>query len=274
MSPTANKLFSSAELTLVKKDLSAIWKRKGVRTLLMLMPVVLVFVLPLVYVVAITLMPTVDTPPQALQSLVSFDAASGEYRAFWLDVFAKLVCPVLFLCVPIVCAVASASCAFVGEKTGGTLETLLLSSMNSKSIFNAKVTACTLITVIISLISFVVFAITMSVADIMLSAPFFLTLEWLATALLLMPALALFSVVFVSLIITKVHSTAEALQTMGYLILPFAALCIIQLAGAFRLSFITITLLSVILFVLDIILFNVSAGNFKSELLFANHREQ
>lgn len=208
-----------------------------------------------------------------LKALASVDF-DGDVRAFWLDIFAQLVCPTLFLCVPIVCAVAAATCAFVSELKNGTLETLLLSSMNVKSVFNAKITACTLISVIISLISFVVFTITMSVADILLSAPFFFNLEWLVTALLLTPALALFSVVFVSLIMAKVHSTSESLQTMGYLILPYALLCIAQLAGVFRLGFLTLLGLSVILFGADIILFNVSAGRFNAETLLYSCRQK
>lgn len=167
------------------------------------------------------------------------------------------------------CAVASASCSFVGERENGTLETLFLSSMSEKSIFNAKITACTIISVVISLISFVLFTITVSIADIMLSAPFFFSLEWLVTALLLMPSLALFSVVFVSLIINRVHGTSEALQTMGYLILPLAAMCIIQLAGAVKVGFLFLIVFAALLLVLAIILFNVSARNFRAERLFA-----
>lgn len=234
----------------------------------MFIPLVLVFVIPVVYSVAISLVPGVDKPSAAMLDLMSVSAFSGDYRAFWLDAFTTLLCPLLFLCVPIICSVASAACAFVSERESGTLETLMLSSMNTKSVFNAKITACTLVSVAISLISFLVLTITLSVADIMLSAPFFFSMQWLATALLLMPVLSLFSVVFVSLIIRRVRTTAEALQTMGYLILPFVIIYIMQLAGVFKITFLSILALAIILLVLSVVMFNASARGFQAENLF------
>lgn len=256
---------------LVRKDLNAIWNRKGIRALLMMMPVVLVVILPLIYFVAISLMPAVETsqPPEAIRALLPEESASHGYRQLWMDAFTTLLCPLLFLCVPIVCAVASASCAFVSEREKGTLETLFLSSMDAKSVFNAKITACTLISIVISLIAFVVFTITVSVADILISAPYFFSLDWLVTAVLLMPALSLFSVTFVSLILTRVYSTGESLQTMGYLILPFVALYLVQFTGAFRITFFFLIVLAAFLLVISIVLFNISARRFQAETLFA-----
>lgn len=258
----------------MRKDLNAIWNRKGIRALLMMMPVVLVVIIPLIYFVAISLLPAAETgqTPEAIRALLSAESADYGYRQFWMDAFTTLLCPLLFLCVPIVCAVASASCAFVSEREKGTLETLLLSPMNAKSVFNAKITACTLVSVVISLIAFVIFTITVSVADIMISAPYFFSLEWLVTAVLLMPALALFSVVFVSLILTRVYSTGESLQTMGYLILPFVALYLVQFTGVFRITFLFLAGLAVVLLALSIVLFNFSARKFQPESLFAQNR--
>lgn len=267
--PQARKLFSSAELVLVKKDLNAIWSRKGIRTLLMGMPLVLVVFLPVVYFVAISLLPEADTAgiPEAIQKLLPAESVSHGYRQFWMDAFTTLICPMLFLSVPVMCAVSSASCLFVGEKENGTLETLFLCSMQAKSIFHVKTMVCVLVSVFISLISFFIFAITVSVADILISAPYFFSLEWLVTVFLLMPALSLFSVVFVSLVLSRVYSVGESLQTMGYLLLPFIALYLVQFTGAFRVSVLLILALAAILMILAIVLFNFSARKFQPEKL-------
>ncbi len=261
---------------MAKKDLSAIWNRKGIRALLMAMPVALTVIVPLVYFVVISLLPEGEKGqlPKTIQILLSAENADYGHRQFWMNAFTTLMCPVLFLCVPIVCSVASASCAFVSERENGTLETLFLSSMNAKSVFNAKITACTLISVIISLISFVLFAITVSIADLMLSAPYFFSLEWLVTAVLLMPSLALFSVVFVTLILPRVYSTGEALQTMGYLILPFVLLYLVQLTGVFQITFLFLIVLALVLMALSIVLFNLSARKFRAENLTARSKAE
>lgn len=254
---------------MVRKDLGAIWGRKGIRALLMMMPVVLVVVIPVIYFVAISLLPVAEGSkmPEAIHALLAPENAGGGYRQLWMEAFTTLLCPMLFLSVPIVCSVASASCAFVSEKENGTLETLMLSSMDVKSMFNAKITACVLISVTISLISFVAFTITVSVADILISAPYFFNLEWLVLLVLLMPAVSLFSVIFVSLILSRVYSTGEALQTMGYLILPFIVLFLAQFTGLFRMNYLFLIVLAVAFAIASVVLFNASARRFQAEKL-------
>ncbi len=254
---------------MVRKDLSAIWNRRGIRALLMALPMVLVVVIPLVYSVAISLLPVPENAslPATLRSFLPAESAQRGYRAFWMDAFTTLLCPMLFLSVPIVCGVASASCAFVSERENGTLETLFLSSMNAKSIFHSKITVCTLLSVVVSLIFFVIFTITISVADLMMTAPYFFNFDWLVTVLLLMPAVALFSVTFVSLILPRVRSVGESLQTIGYLMLPFILLYLLQFSGALRVTVLLLVVLAVLLCVLSVVMFNFSARGFQAEKL-------
>lgn len=258
-------------MVLAKKDISAIWGRKGIRALLMILPVVLVMVIPVVYFTAISMLPIEEgaAAPEKLLKLLAFSDSSVGYRQVWLDAFTTLICPLLFLCVPIICSVASASCVFVGERETGTLETLFLSPLEPKSIFHVKITGCALLSIFISLLSFVLFSITVTVADLLTNTPYFFNLEWLAFLLFMMPAVSLFSVVFVSLVVGRVRSTGEALQTMGYLILPFALLFLAQFTGLFRLTFFHVILIAVGLCVLAVILFNRAARRFQPEKLLA-----
>lgn len=259
----------------MKKDLNMIWSRKGVRALLMAVPVFLVVVLPVVYFAAISLLPdgTAEQEPEILLNLLSLEQGALLYRPFWVTVFTTLLCPMLYLSVPIICSVAAASCTFIGEKENGTLETLFLSSMTAKSVYNTKVTACSLISVMISWISFLIFTITVSIADLLIGAPFFFNLEWLAMAVLLTPVLSLFSVVFVGLVLPRVYSMGESIQTMGYLLLPFILLYLIQFTGVFRITMPVILLITVALGILSIVFFNVSSRKFQAELLVKNVSE-
>lgn len=261
---------------LVKKDLQAIWSRKGLRALLMAIPLILVVVLPIFCFAAISLLPveSVRALPETLVSLLSAGDGEIEYRTFWINTFTILVCPVLFLTVPILCAVVSASCAFVGEKENGTLETLLLSSMEARTVFHAKITACVLISVLISFLSFLAFSVTVTVVDLLASAAYFLSFEWLVTLFLLMPAVSLFSVVFVSLTMGRVSTSTEALQTMGYLLLPLTLFYLAQLSGAYRITVPLLLLISLALLVAAVILFNRSARKFDPEQLLTRDAEE
>ena len=260
------RLFSSAETVLAGKDLRAILGSGGIRALLTILPVILVVVLPVVTYVVISLLPETEPPPALLAALPENGAGP---RQWWMSAFTSLICPVLYLCVPICCAVGSASRAFVGEKEDRTLETLFLSAMSGRSIFHVKVTACVLLSVLISWISFLVFSITVSILDLLLGAPYFFNLEWLVAAALLTPALALFSVVFVSLLLPRAQGVGEALQTMGYLTLPLLALYLAQLAGALRVGPVTLVILSALLLAAAVALFNRSARRFQLERITA-----
>ena len=98
------RLFSSAEIVLVGKDLGALWSRKGMRALLLLLPLALMVAIPVVYFVAISLLPVPRGAqvPEILLGLLSEDAQKLGYRQAWAQVFTALLCPLLFLCVPLV----------------------------------------------------------------------------------------------------------------------------------------------------------------------------
>lgn len=261
---------------MVKKDLSGIWARKGVRSLLMLVPLLLAVVIPVVYFAAISLTPTPlgAQVPEGIWSLLPEYRGRLEYRQAWIEAFTTLLCPMLFLCVPLLTGAVSSACAFMTEKEEGTLETLMLSSMEARSIFSAKITCCTLLSVFLSLIAFAAFFLTVTVADILTGAPFFLRIDWLVTLILLMPAMSMFSVVFISLIITRVHSTGEAMQTLGYLVLPVVVLYLVQFTGVFRLHWGVLAALAAALAVLSVILYNISVQKFQPEKLFLRPAEE
>lgn len=265
------RLFSSAEMILVKKDMAGIWAKPSQRALLILLPAALVVVIPAVYFVAISLLPVEAGAklPEAIAALASRPVEKLDYRQGWLTAFTDLLCPLLFLCVPVLTAAASASYAFVAERECGTLETLLLTTMDVKNVFNAKVTSCIILSVFISGASFVAFAVTAIIAEIFTGAPPFFSWEWLVILVMLTPVLSLFSVVFVAMIITRVHSTGESLQTMGYLILPLAAAYLAQFTGIFRLNFLVLGAAALVLGILAVVLFNMASRGFAPEKLLA-----
>lgn len=149
----------------------------------------------------------------------------------------------------------------------------MLSAMDTRSLLHAKVTCCTLLSILISLLSFIAFAISISVADLFMGAPYFLNWEWIACLVLVMPAVALFSVVFVSWELCRVHSAGEALQTMGYLLLPLLLLYLIQFTGVFRVTAPLLIAIAVGLGVLSVILFNLTSRQFQPERLLSRSPE-
>lgn len=242
--------------------------------MIVILPLVLVVVIPAVYLAAIALVPVEPGAgvPQGIASLLPERITALPYKQALYYAFTVLLCPMLFLAVPIICSVASASCVFVSEKENGTLETLLLSSMDPKLIYNSKTSGCILLSLVVSVISFIAFAITAGVGDILLSVPFFFNFEWLVLIFLLTPAVSFFGVSFVSCNINRVYSTGESLQTMGYLILPFILLFLMQFSGLFYLNALLLLILAILIAVAAVILFNFSARRFHAEWLLSELR--
>lgn len=112
------------------------------------------------------------------------------------------------------------------------------------------------------------FAITISVADVLIGAPYFLNWEWLVCVILFMPVIALFSVVFVSWEFTRVYSTGETIQTMGYLMLPLLILYLIQFTGVFHITVPLLLGITVVLAILSVVLFNAASRHFQPDTLF------
>ena len=261
-------LFSSREMVLVKKDLGALWSRRGLSGLLLLLPLALMVGIPLLCLLALQLLPQEGAlVPQELLRLLPGEGKGLTYQQGWMELLTTLICPAIFLCVPILCSAIGASCAFQLEREEGTLETLLLSAGGEKSVYRTKVTACTLLSVAVSVLSFLAFGITATVADVVLEAPFFFNVRWLVLLFLLMPALALFTTVFFSWIIPRVHSALEALQTVGYLLLPVAVFLLLQLTGVLRWNAGLMLLAAAVLIAGDVAFYNRSGRRLQAEAL-------
>jgi MFS family permease len=259
--------FTPAEIRLIQKDYAVLWNRKGIRTLLMLLPFLLVVAIPAIYIVAVNLLPV---PENAEISSVILDLLGNRtegmrYRQIWFDAFVTLLCPVLYLAVPVICSVVSGAVAFMVEKEEHTLETVLLSSMGQKSVFRSKILGCTLLSVFFSFLSFLAFMITVTVGNMLLSSKYFLTPSWVLMVLLLMPALSFFSVCFVSLVMRRVYSSGEMLQTMGYLLLPILALYLIQLSGLIYISFWFLLVVAILVAAASVIIFRTAEKKFYPE---------
>lgn len=235
------------------------------------LPLILMVGVPSVCFVAVSLLPVPEngTVPELLLSVLPGTAGGAAYRPAWFYVFTTLICPLLYLCVPVSCAVASASCAFVAERENQTLDALFLSGMEERSIFQAKTATCTLLSCLVSVLAFVSFATAVTVFDVVLDAPYFFSWEWLVLLLVLTPILSFFSVVFVSFLINRVYSALETLQLIGYLVLPLTVLYLIQFTGVLKISFLFLLLLAVALASAGLLLFRAAQRRFYAENLLA-----
>lgn len=156
--------------------------------------------------------------------------------------------------VPIMASCVSAACSFAGERERGTLESLLLTPMNVRKIVKAKTLGCMFLSAVTTVLSFLLFAVVVSIGDIVLGMPFFLNWNWLVLLFFASPSLTIFGVVFMAFLSSKNGSYAESVQTSGYLILPVALLFLGQLTGLFQVGAVLLLIISCVLLAIDAVL--------------------
>lgn len=263
-----DKLFAPNEQALIRKDLTEIGKQRLVRSSLLILPLLMAVGIPLLF-----LLVSVFAPTEQLSDVEQFRALLGTMlpdigeRGQMFYVFTNFICPMLFVMIPLMSASVAASCAFVGEKERGTMETLLLSPLSVRKLFQTKVAGCALLSGAITLISFLLFFIVTVVGDILTGAPFFFNLNWLVLVFLLSPALTVLGITFLVMISGRAKTTMEAMQVSGYIVFPILLVFIGQITGLFLLSWWMLLLIAVMIAAVDIILFNLGFSKFTAEKL-------
>ena len=246
MQKLLNKFFSPGECALIRKDFAEIWSQKMVRSSLLVLPLMMSFGLPLLFLLIAALAP-----------LEEID----------IYVFTNFICPMLFVMIPLMVSSVSASCTFVGEKERGTMETLLLSPLSVRKLFQAKVAGCALLAGVITLLSFAAFFAITAVGGILTGAPFFFNLNWFILVFLMSPALMVLGVVFMVMVSGRSKTTVEAMQVSGYIVFPVLLLFVGQITGLFVLEWWMLLAVTVVIAAVDLLLFNRGFAKFTAEKL-------
>lgn len=268
MQKLLNKFFSPGERALIRKDFTEIWSQKLVRNSLLMLPIIMSVGMPLLFLLLAVFAPLRELDVGAFQSLLGADMEKVGARGQMFHVFTNFVCPMLFVMIPLMSATVSAACTFVGEKERGTIETLLLSPLSVRKLFQAKVAGCALLAGMITGISFVAFFVITVVGDILTGAPFFFNLNWFILVFLLSPALNVLGVVFMVMVSGRSKTTTEAMQVSGYIVFPILLLFVGQITGLFILEW-WMLLAAAVIAAIDLLLFNRGFARFTAEKLLA-----
>lgn len=258
-----DKYFSAPQRALMRKDFTALRRRRLTWSLLLLFPLVLLVGLTVLFTLV-----SVNLPAGGIEQVRQFErllpagSRSVPIPGVAFYAYLSLLCPLIFVLTPFFTAAVAASCSFVGERERGTMETLLLSPVSPKKIFRAKVFGCVLLSEGLTLASFVLFLIAALIGTSVSGAPLFFNGSWLILVLLLSPALSCLTVFWVAFFERTVKTTRESAQMACYVVFPFLVLFAVQLMGVFRISWWALLLLAVGTAAVDCLLFTVGQKRF------------
>lgn len=262
------KILTSNLKALIHQEVGEIWSDKTTRSVLVLVPLVMALFLPSLFLVLLLNVPVgqMNGVSQMLK-LLPAQAAWMNRRQGMFYLVTNLICPMLFLMIPLMSSSISAAYGFAGEKKNGTMETLLLSPLGPRKIFQAKAFGCVVLSAVSTAVSFILFSIVTSVGDAMLSMPFYFNWGWLVLLFLFSPGITLFGIVFIALISVKSKNYTESVQISGYLVLPIVLLFLGQFTGLFRVGTALLLWISLMLLAADFLLWFLASGLVSSEKL-------
>lgn len=256
---------NTAMYAIIKKDFRGVASNRRLFSALLIVPLVLTIVWPSIFIITIHFVPD-DPDITKLLSLIPEAARMESLELTISSIILNYILPVFFLVIPIMTASIMAASAFVGEKERHTLETLLYCPLTLKQIFQAKVWASFLLSMIVSLISFAAMFLVIETELLFLAGRMLIpSVSWLVVMLLLSPAISLIAVTLIVRGSAKAQSVEESQQSAVFLIVPLILLVAGQFTGVLLMSVWVLLFLSVVCAILAWVLLKKSMGQFTYE---------
>lgn len=226
----------TAMKALIKKDLKAITKNKQLFASIIVVPLIMGVFLPLMFVVILHFAPDEISEMESMLRLLPIKAGN-DGQTIVLSLLINYLMPGFFLMIPLMAASVMAASAFVSEKEKSTLETLLLSPLSLREIFTAKVLSAFILSMLVSLATFLFMALAFEAAVYLLMGRLVaLHFSWVLILLLVGPAVSLLAVTLIVRTSVKSQTAMEAQQRSVFLILPLLLLVVGQLSGVMLLD--------------------------------------
>lgn len=256
-----------AMYAVMKKDFRGIISNRRLFLELLIVPLILTIVLPSIFVVAIHFAPDDPDILKMLELLPQGSRAGGVEMAV-TGLILNYILPVFFLMIPIMTASIMAASSFVGEKEKHTLETLLYCPLSVKQIFQAKVLASFLFSMMVALISFAAMMIVLEMeAFFIMDRLIMPAAGWIVILCLLSPSISLITVTLIVRGSAKAQSAEESQQGAVFLIVPLILLVAGQFAGVMLLNVWILLGLGVLCALLAWVLLQKAVGRFTYEML-------
>ncbi|HEY8345692.1 MAG TPA: ABC transporter permease subunit [Symbiobacteriaceae bacterium] len=177
----------------------------------------------------------------------------------------------LFLIIPLMTASVISADSFAGEKERGTLETLLFAPVDMWSLFAGKVLAAFVPAVVVSLVTFLLCALSVNLAAWPLfHRIMFPQVNWLPLMLLVIPAVSLLAILANVFISARVATFQAAYQLGGTVVLPILLLVAGQVTGVLVLSAMVVTVVGLVVAAIDVLLLRQVLRHLNRNQLFAS----
>jgi len=234
-------------IAIVKKDLLEVLPNKGAWLPMIIVPLIFVVIMPLAFLLlpqVVNLSPEemmpayqvkgflANLPPSMTAALDGLD----EVETMQVMILGYFFAP-MFLIFPLMISTIIASESFAGERERKTIEALLYTPASDAELFTGKALAAFIPAILVTWISFIIYAIVLNTAGFSLYGQVWFPLaSWFPLLFWVTPAVALMGVAFTVLISARNPTFMGSYQTSGSLVILVLGLVAGQAAGVLYLS--------------------------------------
>lgn len=223
---------------LAEKDLRVVLRSRLVVLPMLLVPLFLLVLIPAGIIVVPQLVPEAASAKEFQELLARLPARMQAGFAGYSPLQQVVVYVTgymwapLFLIVPLMVAGGVAADSFAGERERRTLEALLHTPLTDLELFAGKVAAAWVMAMLVAVLGFVVYGITVNLAAWpIMGRAFFPNLTWLLLIGWVTPAVALLGLGVVVVVSARVRTAHEAFQAGGLVVIPVVILLLGQVSG-------------------------------------------
>lgn len=248
--------------TIARKDMRAVGANIQVWLPMLLLPVIFGVVIPagLLWVLRAEGVAGLGDPrlfemiPELTKTFV-VEATSEQQVAYF--VLNYMFAP-FFLLIPLMVASVISADSFAGEKERGTLESLLFSPVDVRTLLTGKALAAFLPSMGLAFATLLLSAVVANaIGWPLFGGLFFPNVNWLPLMALVIPALSLAAILLNVFISARVATFQAAYQLGGLVVLPALALVFGQVSGILLFELPVIFLIGIVLVVIDVLLLAV-----------------
>lgn len=258
----------SEMLAIIKKDIRGVTSNRRLFVPLLVVLLVLTIIVPSIFILVTHYVPEETEDFQKLLDQMQIGQLNGSLEMAVIHLVLNYILPIFFLLIPIMSASIMSASAFVGEKEKRTLETLLYCPLSLKQIFQAKVLASFLLSMFVSITSFIVMFIVLETEIFFVMNSVILPgVKWLLILALVSPAISLIAITLMVRVSAKAQSVEDAQQSAVFLILPILFLIIGQFTGILLINAWILLGIGILCLGIACALFRQSLRNFKYEMI-------
>ena len=261
-------MINSMQKAIIMKDFKSVAANKNLMPALIIVPSVFTVIFPLIFILIIYFVPDQMDDFESMVEMLPEQLRSNNMNEMVIALLLDFIMPMFFMMIPIITSSIMSASSFIGEKEKRTLETLLYSPLSLTQIFQSKVWASFMLSMLVTLASFALMLITMETGAFLILGTLILPgISWIFILFLVAPAISLLAIVLIVRGSAKSKTIEESQQRSLYLIMPVILLVISQFTGIILINAWFLLVTGAVLGLLAWFMMKKSMNKFTYELL-------